>query len=130
MRRNSMDIVTNKYYILTKKFKIFGNFDTAADAAKEAKDGDVVMCALDPKAILKKYAKVTKIVLDFNNKTVTVEGADFGKYPVGTTSMLLTETCEGLITEAWKACKNTIIIGTPDFGMCLDSVLMEADDDC
>ena len=45
MRRNSMDIVTNKYYILTKKFKIFGNFDTAADAAKEAKDGDVVMCA-------------------------------------------------------------------------------------
>ena len=129
MRRDTMDIVTNKYYILTKDFKIYGSFETAYAAAVKAETGDVVMCALDPAAVIKKHAKITKIVLDFNNKTVTVEGADFGKYPVGTASMLLTETCEELITEAWRACKDTVIIGTPDFGMCLDEFLLENEDD-
>ena len=124
-----MDIVTNKYYILTKDFKIYGSFETAYAAAVKAETGDVVMCALDPEAVIKKHAKITKIVLDFNNKTVTVEGAQFKDYPVGTTDMVAGND-DGLITEAWKACKDTIIIGTPDFGMCLDSVLMEADDDC
>lgn len=118
----------NHIYVADKNNIVF-----ASGKSKEELDGykydddDTVLIAVHPSQFFKHVSKVESIVIDFTSSTITVKGNKVTlakvEYEEGESILDAEEAkdWQDIITDARKACKDTVIIGTPPIeGECLD----------
>lgn len=109
-----------KVYLSDPKGVVTGPYASTVEASLYAEADDTVLIALAP-STARKHAKekVTGIIIDFNNNTVTVEGAKVKlasvEYAVGTTEIDKEELKEWstIVEDAFKEFKDTTIVGNP-----------------
>lgn len=108
-------MITGKSYILTQKMKIFGPYDNALEASKDAQNGDVIMNCIEP---VHPKPKVKQITVDFDSLQVIT------LYDDNTENVEEIQDVTNFLKKDLTKLKEPVIKGTPPIeGDCLDEML-------
>lgn len=130
------NFIAGKYYIADYAGNISQPYDSKEEALVDSVSSDMILIALTPAFLetkVKKKQTVSKITIDFDKNVIIITGDNGAKATLNKVKYFVGEYTipdnfnlfwEEFIEDAFKACKDTEIIGTPPVeGECLDEML-------